>query len=209
MQLGLCNEITHHGLISFHQIDKLTKLTLWRSNVDDDGLDILLSIKSLTYLDIEGCNKITGECMGSSVSTSLLDYLDVSNCENLTNDGLIRLGGLNKLCELNISRCININDVGIQGLTEHSKTLTIIHMTMCGEITNKSLICFKKLNVKELHIDWCSNINDDGLMSLAPIKCLEEIHIEGTSITQEGVDSFRQWREENSFCLCIIDNGLY
>jgi hypothetical protein len=147
LDIGLCTEITDNGLINFskNKIQKMKSLNLTGLiNITNTGIKSLLNnnFQSLNNLTISLMpNKNVDSDICSEISKcKKLKNLDLSGCTNITNDAIGNLfsGGLDFLESLNLSG-LPINDSTIESCLNSNKSLKILRLSNCKDISNNIL----------------------------------------------------------------------
>jgi hypothetical protein len=143
--------------------EKLTELSLGRTQVTDQGMQYLARSKSLRWLDLSQ-TKVTDAGLALLPSDLQVEQLFLEG-SGIGSASLARIGGFKKLEELDLA-----------GMT----------------ITDDDLQAISGLkSLKSLYLSR-TPIGDDGLKHLFGLKQLESLDLSGTRVTAEGAKALRR-----------------
>jgi serine/threonine protein kinase len=130
------------------------------SNFDDVGANLISSSRSLTRLEL--------------ARTAL------------TDDGLTQFVRLKRLSNLQVAQT-RVTDFGIATLA-NMPSLEMLRVAHCKQITNAAFAPFTNSRVSTVDLGANKQIGDDALTYLTKMPRLRMIHLEGTSVTVQGLD---------------------
>ena len=141
----------------------------------DEALHHLSSLSNLQRLSLGGCTGMRG-VSGLAALNLLpkLEYLNMSGIPELSDDQLSYLSEMPALQELNLDRCPLINCSGLVHL-QFISTLATLSLMECSALHDISLeyISGSLTSLKRLTLDYCRNITDGGVASLAKVPLLQ------------------------------------
>lgn len=154
--------------------NRLNLLTLAKTNVTDAAIESISKFGKLAWLGLDNCKNVTGANIDLLRNNSDLFHLGLAGSgfkpENLAKLSKLDIGGLPSL---DISS-LNLTDADLRTLAE-------------AKVPNLSTLYFR--NNKD--------VTDQGLLEVASIKPLSNIHIQGCDkITPDGIERFRKARNE-------------
>jgi hypothetical protein len=85
--------------------------------VSDDGLHTLVSLSTLTDLNLSMCRQVSDDGFRTLAGFTALTSLNLSYYDKVSNNGLQALAGLTALTLLNLEACHGVSDNGLQALT--------------------------------------------------------------------------------------------
>ena len=147
------------------QFPKLKKLRAAASQVSNQGIETIATIKDLEELDLSENSQIFDDGMVHFAGMSKLKKLNLWRVQ-ITDEGIKHLSGLTNLEWLNLDNVAYLSDNGL----EHLKDLT---------------------NLTFLHLGSTA-ITDQGLPNLHPLTSLKDLKVTRTGVTQEGVDALKK-----------------
>jgi hypothetical protein len=157
---------TDVGLERLTMLTRLKELTMGGNELGDAGLQALRQMHGLTYLDLSG-----RQGTDKNVWTIAM-----------TDAGLEAVLTLTELRELRFA-CVSIG-VGIEGqrLAEVSPLV----------VTPKWLERIGALGkLERLKLQGCGRIGDDSVKTLASMRALKEVDLQGTGVTEKGAAELR------------------
>ncbi|KAK4261903.1 hypothetical protein QN277_004839 [Acacia crassicarpa] len=193
LDVSSCRQLTDKGLSAVAKgCPDLRILHLAGCRFVADGILEALSknCHNLEELDLERCISITDRgltCLASGCK--LIKYLDINKCSNV---GDVGVSCLSKACSsslktLKLLDCCKVGDETIISLAEFCNNLETLIIGGCRDVSDdgiKSLAASGRRNLKNLRMDWCSNISDSSLscilnqcrnLEALDIGCCEEV----------------------------------
>jgi hypothetical protein len=185
------------------RLSRLTHLTVLYSNVGDEGVAALTSLRNLESIDLQQA-KITNRALESLASIKSLTYVDVS-FNSIDDSGVQRLSQLPVLKELQLHGA-NVHGEGLRGLAN----LEYLGMGD-APIDDSSMACIGKLHkLKWLQISD-AKFTSEGLKKLEVLVDLEHLHARGTSICDEDLEVISRFTKLRSLEIRgtrVTDKGL-
>ncbi len=195
-------------------LKKVSSLLLNDSDITDDQLKIVGEVETLRNLDLRGC-KISNDGMANITglknlaalkltgkgSLCTVDDDGMSSVAQLTSlrsvaldslwvsgDGLQQLSPLTKLEELYIGGDDNLmDDAAMPVIAAQFPGLKKLRISK-STVTAEGIQALSKLTtLQELDLGECSQLFDDALQHLAPLKNLTRLNLWRLGITDEGV----------------------
>lgn len=186
LNLQGCDALTDYNLLK--ELHELTSLDLSWSSFDDNGMETVCCIESLTKLIIMHCSRIHDGGMRFIPKLSKLKELNLKGCENITNLTLTYVGKLSELEILDLTDCYEITDIGLWNLS-NLKQLKVLKLRGAYKITDEGLRALvnhcPKLEV--LDLTDCRKISDQGFEVLVQLKGLEYLDLSWCEITDYGL----------------------
>lgn len=204
--------------------------------IDDKGIDTLISINSLVSIALFECDKITDNALESLSKRKKVKDLVLWNCPQITDKTLHYLNQIPTLSTLSLIDS-QITDEGIEKFP-HIRNLTKLDLSRCSQLTDKTLhvlygCCqitslslrdnlnftsgglsgLKRLKtIQSLNLSNCPGVNQSLLVDLATIENLRELILCGCSITDSCLQTLRQCKQLKKLkladCLEIHDSGV-
>ncbi|KAF0041465.1 hypothetical protein F2P81_007363 [Scophthalmus maximus] len=206
LDISACTELTSRSVEAVAQgLKSLTHLSLSRDwRITEKGLAELLSVSSLTSLDLSECLHVGGAeivkgLTGCSGSRARLETLSLKSCTyirvvrhpdlhrlslsmlpEVTDDSLASVAWhCRSLTSLSLSHCPGVSDHGVAEAAPYLHRLQHLYLSCCNNITDRSLFHLVKhcKRLRTLDISRCKNISIttmDLLQSQLPF--LENIH---------------------------------
>lgn len=193
--------ISNKALEYVSHMPNLFGVYLTGTDVTVDGIKYLKSMQSLQFLDVSAI-PINKECMHTIAQIPNLHRLYMIGNPNLTADVLTELEKLKSIEGIGFRRSILDHEaVKVIGKLTHVQELLLSY----SGITDEDLIPVQQLNELVL-LDICGNdISDKGLMSLAGLKKLKQLHVGNCpKITPAGIDRFKK---KHKNCAVRMDLG--
>ncbi len=153
------------------RLRELEFLCLRSTGVTDDDLRPLKASSELRVLDLGRVNDLTEEFVDHLAAARHLHTLNIGFCKSLRGSVLEKLRGFRELRTLDIA--------GMKGLDEK-------HLD--------SLCSLPALQL--LVLTGCEEVDDETLRLLARIGTLRELRLRSTSVTEAGLEAFREQRPE-------------
>jgi internalin A len=164
-------------------LKKLEDLSLEGSNFTDDNLEELAKISTLRKLRLRGTG-VTAAGIKKLAAMIDLEVLDLRDCSEIGNAGLEAISGFTKLKSLLVNG-ENVTDEGVAFL----KPLTELQLLVLprSQVTDAGIAALsEQKKLKELDL-FQAPISDVGLATFAEAKDLVKLKIRGTKVTSEGM----------------------
>uniref|UniRef100_A0A3Q1ITJ0 Uncharacterized protein n=1 Tax=Anabas testudineus TaxID=64144 RepID=A0A3Q1ITJ0_ANATE len=164
LDISACTELTSRSVEAIAcGLRSLTHLSLFRDwRITEKGLADLLSVPSLTSLNLSECLHISGTEMvkgltGSSATTAQLERLNLKSCTYIRDLAVFSLAQLlgDTLCELDLTSCVNVTDLSVCAIATCLQRLVVLRLGWCKEITDWGL-----LGMSQFHS--CDTFHDKG-----------------------------------------------
>lgn len=184
------SRFTARGFCCLRQLKQLHSFTLWNCCCNDGVLEYIGGITSLTYLDLDGCDNISGEAY-QYLSNMKLHELSLSRSQ-LTDTALLYIGKIYTLTRLKIIQNSQLTDIGISYLVNLTN-LTNLNILRNTALTDQSIQCISGLtNIHTLDISGCSLLTDQSCIYLHNMTQLISLHMLAcTNINDDAVDELR------------------
>ncbi|XP_026220667.1 F-box/LRR-repeat protein 14 isoform X2 [Anabas testudineus] len=149
LDISACTELTSRSVEAIAcGLRSLTHLSLFRDwRITEKGLADLLSVPSLTSLNLSECLHISGTEMvkgltGSSATTAQLERLNLKSCTYIRDLAVFSLAQLlgDTLCELDLTSCVNVTDLSVCAIATCLQRLVVLRLGWCKEITDWGLL---------------------------------------------------------------------
>ncbi|EFX84856.1 hypothetical protein DAPPUDRAFT_99207 [Daphnia pulex] len=136
--------------------------------ITDTALSSICSLlPNLQKLSLRNCHAVTDTGLSCISQLSGLKEINLQGLRNITSFG-IEKGLFHKrnevLREINLSMT-RITEVALLHLAENSPFLTHLDLTSCTEAVSDSslpVVCNLLLKLRDLRLDWCVSITDNG-----------------------------------------------
>lgn len=159
---------TDNGFEPMTSIPNLKEIAVGGNKLTDVGVNMLRLLPGLTVVDLSGAQRTDSGLWSATI----------------TDRGLETLGQLRNLRRLNL-RASKITDAGMGNLS----TLAALTEADFGQ-TNLSAAGLQPLaglsRMEKLVLYKCARVNDDAVGTLAQMKSLKWLDVEGTAITEAG-----------------------
>lgn len=151
--------LTDVGLARIGKLPALERLSLDGTSITDEGLKSLQSLANLQSLSLNGTKTSAAgfQNLASLLNLKRLDLMGTS----LTQADFVALGQLPAIEMLVLNRVTELNDVALD------------------QICNASTL-------KVLQLNGCTGLTDKGLLVLAKVPGLEELHLSRVNVTGVG-----------------------
>jgi hypothetical protein len=187
-------------------------------NLQDPEVLALCSIKSLRKVDLSGCDLLTDRSVARLLELTELEDVDLTLCVLISDESVEALAQLHKLRRLSLHACYNITDAGLAALAE-SASLEELILWSCEKVTDlgvesvATVATLRQLelpgfapitdiglralssnasNLEMLRLDNLSAISDEGLGSLAKLKSLARLVVQGCrQISEAAITALR------------------
>lgn len=191
LDVGWCKRINDEALEAIGTMSALTRLNLQGCClISDAGLTFLAKgrlCKSLVYLNLAECDRISDDGVIKLMEMRSLEVLNLAECgPKVTDIGGKAIAAIVSLKRLHLSWLVNVSDVTLFALAQNSKSLVTFHLTGCELVTGDGIRAFashKSLRELDLACIHKFNAND-----------LEELVLGCQSLELIGVDQrLRSW----------------
>jgi hypothetical protein len=174
-------EFTDAGLRSIGDLVDLNRLSLSRTKISDAGLAHLNLLISLQTLWLDECLNITGAGLIHLKGLAQLSDLCLRD-SGFTSAGVEPLCQLRSVVHLALDKCPGATDETIKKV---ARMPNLGHLElMRTEITDNGLRSLWQSRVRNLFLDGCTKITNEGLRGSREISLLS---LSGTSITDHGI----------------------
>jgi len=168
LKLNYCGQLTDNIFPFVAGCVDLIRLEMNNlSYITNQGLENIVQLKKLKYLDFSFCSGIGDHGLSNIAKLPILEVLNLSGCESITNDGLANLSNCKKLKSLDLSENSSIDDEGLNNLCNGQENLLELNIARTS-ITNKGLkhIAENCNKIENLNLSD-TGINDLGLDKIA------------------------------------------
>lgn len=193
LDVSYCRKITDKGLSAIAEgCPDLCVLRLagCRFVTDKALLTLSMNCHNLEELCLQGCSNISDTGLISlSNGCKRIKFLDLNKCSNVGDAGV---SGVARACSsslitLKLLDCYKIGADSILSLAEFCQNLETLIIGGCRGISNESIKLLAsacKINLKNLRMDWCTNISDSSVscilndcrnLEALDIGCCEEV----------------------------------
>ena len=160
----------------------LVSISLTESKIDDEGLALLTSIKTLKRLKLVSCEFISPEGFQVLEQSPSLEYLEV-NSANFNDLGAKAISKLENLEDLNLSGT-DLGDEGLAALAGLRKLQRLnVNRTL---VTDEGLAHFKGHSTLEVIELFNTGVTDKSIDTILSLKKLRDANIYSTGITEAG-----------------------
>jgi hypothetical protein len=159
-------------------------LLLERLEAEDQVMPYICKLTGLKRIDLVD-TELTDKGLENLPTLPNLQYLQLHE-GNFTGSFLAHITPLKKLLFLRISAC----KAETKYLDQYSSVLPAVKsIHLAGDILeNQDLLFARKYpHLEELHLDRNKHITDQGLIYLLPLKSLEFLNVDNTSVTANGI----------------------
>ena len=170
-------------------LDRLQKLGLGYSHIDDMSLSALKDLSSLRELSLRTCEgEVTDTGLANLAQLRRLRVLRLPTCE-VTDRGLLHLKGLTEIESLELQGC-DLTERGLVHLVRMNK-LTSLGFSL-PDLNAEGLAGLNALTtLKELKLTL-REPSDDGLVALERLPCLKELTLRSTKVSRAGLVHLRK-----------------
>ena len=159
--------------------------------VSDNGLGFLHAMPRLWSLCIQYV-PITDDALAGLAQLMNLESVNLGSLKRVGDRTVVALERLPHLREVNLART-GVSNAGLQHLNRGLESLNLFE-TQVTDDGMKSLEPLKKLK----HLDLTgTQISDKGLAHLARLPELESVYLGGTAVTKAGIAEFLKARGES------------
>ncbi len=188
LSLWDCPQITDISLPFLGKLERLSKLVLVGAPITDRGIAKSPWMKKLTILNLSNCKNLTDESLKTLQNFQQLESLNLSGNDHFTSESLITtLTKLTKLQTLKLTFSPGVDDNLLSHLA-HCDHLEYLDIGSCAITNNGLRYLSESKGIKELKLNYCSEITDISLIYLAFMEKLERVdlrHCHG--ITEDGL----------------------
>jgi thioredoxin-dependent peroxiredoxin len=169
-------------LDQIHGINSLEELTLWGTQITDEGMKQLKDLIKLRKLDIHA-TKIGDAGLQNIAGFKSLQFLNLLGTK-ITDNGCAHLKNLTQLRELSLVQT-QVGDRGIEQLTE-LRNLRKLEMedTKITDVGLRFIAQSQELELLSLHR---TGVTDEGLRHLKSLKKLTTLYLVDLPITDKGL----------------------
>ena len=174
-------------LVLVGQVDTISTLDLYCSEVTDAGLTHILRLPRLQYLNLTWA-KVTDEGVRTLTDTFDLQGIVLADTD-ITDGALPHIAKMPSLEQLDV-RKTRITDDGLRYLTkaDNLRNLCIANTA----VTDAGMECLAELTtLKQLDLSW-TNVTDNGLAKLTRLQGLVLLNLCGTKVTDGGVKHLKE-----------------
>eukprot|EP00808_Paulinella_micropora_P006369 g63007.t1 len=168
--LKFTNSVLAH-LSRAQVVQKLEKLSLWGSDISDDGLVHLAQWSNLRDLDLSQCHAIGDPGLAHLAGLHMLEKLQLGKCK-VRGPGLASLP--HTLRSLDLSSCGDVKLAYLSGF----KALEKLSLSECDIFDDDLAHLVHLSNLRNLDLTDCIAIGDAGLAHLAGLPSLEVLQLE-------------------------------
>jgi len=188
-------------------------------DLGDPEVVAISSFRSLSELDLSGCEKVTDRSVSELCQVSSLEKLDLSFCNQITNLSVRGLARLPALRSISLNFCYAVGDSALTALSE-CKSLESVSLLSCEEVTDAGVEALASLpnlrildlpefaaitdgalavlsasaaNLESLRLDHLGGISDEGISRLGRLRHLRNLMVQGCSkVTANAVAALQQ-----------------
>jgi hypothetical protein len=166
-------------------------LTIWPSDITDDGLKVLASLPRLEVLRMYDCEGITDAALKEIARAKRLGKVRIEQA-NIVGTGLGELSALKQLEELNLRGC-PISDKSAE-LLRALPRLTVLELAST-RLSDAGVM--KLAELKELRLLSLADVDltDAGLKAIGTLKALSCLDLSSTKMTDRGLKELYQLQE--------------
>ena len=209
--------ISDEAATSIATLPQLTSLTMKNTLIGNTGIEKLKEITTLRILDLRFSPLVTDEAMKVLASMENLRAVRLNGVSQLTDAGLYSVLQLPSLVELDVRSCQNVSGKGIEKFVGKS-TLRMLKIgdqsvsdstlqtvarieqltglaVQNSNITNDGLAALSALDLKDVTIEQCSAITDEGLGFLESYGQLRKLTLRDLRITGAIFDKLSNARK--------------
>jgi hypothetical protein len=160
----------------------LVRLELVNHKISNQGINVLMKLRNLTYLNVDGCGISTGLLFKHDRLKTL--FLGANPLEP---DDLSHLSGNTSLTTLYLDHIPTMRDEVFRFLSLCS-SLKYVNFNTCS-ITNEGLSMIPD-HISNLNLSNNASIDDTGLSHLASNKTLSTVDLSYTTISDAGLSTY-------------------
>eukprot|EP00761_Pharyngomonas_kirbyi_P008672 gb/GECH01008684.1/.p1 GENE.gb/GECH01008684.1/~~gb/GECH01008684.1/.p1 ORF type:complete len:292 (+),score=47.81 gb/GECH01008684.1/:1-876(+) len=185
-----CPHLSHLGMCNCHQIN-------------DDTMRLIYGNRSstcLNTLNLAGCNRISND--GLKYLTPSIENLVLTACDDFTDDGMYHVANqCHHLKRLHLSFLDQITADGIRAIIkENGMSLEVLDIAECVQVNDSVLndeyggrgLLYYAKQLREINIQGCPLISDQGIESLTQIRTLERVKCKRYGINEGLKTRLRQ-----------------
>lgn len=193
LDVSYCRKLTDNGLSNIAQsCHDMKSLNLAGCRLVTNALleNLAKNCHNLEVLCLEGCTRITD--LGLTLlagGCQKINYLSINKCSSISDAGI---SSVTKSCPFSLRTlkmldCFRIGNESMLSLAKYCRNLETLIIGGCKEISDDSMKSLAEgcgQSLKNLRMDWCSNISDVSLDSILTqcinlevldIGCCEEV----------------------------------
>ncbi|MCA9117779.1 MAG: hypothetical protein KDA79_22060 [Planctomycetaceae bacterium] len=164
----------------------ITAIWFYRSELTDDGLELLINLPYLERLELQGCENLTDAGIAHLRRSLTLRWLAITKCDGITPATLRSASRMDGLEGLYISHCTGFaGDVDLTPL-KTMRSLRELYLIGTGVTDARLRNLASLVNLQALGLN-SPEVTDAGLKHLVPLTQLAEVNATGTQITKTGV----------------------
>ncbi len=167
------------------KLARLEHLTIF--DVDDASLAVLTPWSSLTTLEIDHSPRVGDAGVAAVAKMASLKSLRLIQTD-ITDDALERLAASTHLEALWLVGCTKVTDRGLESIGR-LRSLARLRLQDLPQITDRGLAALKPPVLECARLSGCTGVGDDGLRALCRHHRLEELALDGSSITDIGLSA--------------------
>lgn len=193
-------------------LNGLTKLAIYSSELSDSGWQTLGQLTQLQHLDLRGCAVSNAQLIsaasdlpklrslrlsGKSSATTVDDdglIVVLAKCPELkvlaaddiwiSEDSLAKLANPSGLLELYLARTL-VEDEALKLISDMS---SLKKLRLAGtNVTGTGLELLEKLPLEDLDLSECQQFDDSAMVSIGKLKSLKRLNLWRTTVTDAGV----------------------
>jgi Leucine-rich repeat (LRR) protein len=190
--------MTGEGLAYLKDLQALRDLTILFTELNDENLAHLESLRGLENLSLLNNKQIRGEGLAHLRTLPALRSLSFYHVP-VGDAGLENLKGMERLESLSLQ----YTDVTDAGLVHLRELPTLKSLVLPPAVTDAGLVNLQ--NLRSLEALWLSdtNISDTALASLGGLKSLHTLHLDNTGVSDAGLIHLR----DMPFLQCLTLSG--
>ncbi len=164
-------------------------VNLYETNVTDEGLAELKSLKRLNNLNLGFCQQLTDKSFDTLVTLKQLRVLNLGFCRRITPEGFARLNRIPHLLILNLS-VTSFSDANVSALTNMSRlSILDIDNTPLTSAGIQSLAELKSLRALRM---VGVNARDTDLDALSRVRTLRHLNLRDVPVSDDAIARFQK-----------------
>jgi hypothetical protein len=183
-------ELSNRAIDEIRHIETLQILDLSGTNVDDNGLAKLATLKNLKLLYLKDEEKITNQGLENFAPMAHLEALNLSKNDWIRSSGISGLAKLPALKILRMDSCKLSAPVLVpMKKLKHLKLLALRGSNVADDGVDQLV----DTTIEQLDLEK-TNISDRSLRTLAKMRYLKELGLNQCSVSQSAIDKLQQER---------------